>query len=36
MLKRLIRFEMLVALVMAVGVGGVAFMAARTFRRARD
>ncbi len=31
MLKRLIRLEMLAALLMALGVGSVAFMAGRTF-----
>ena len=36
MLKRLIRFEMVVALLMAVGVGGVAFAAGRAVERARD
>jgi hypothetical protein len=36
MLKRLIRFEMLMTLLMAVGIGSVAFMAGRTFQRARD
>jgi hypothetical protein len=36
MLKRLIRFEMLVAMLMAVGVGTVAFMIGRARHRARD
>ena len=36
MLKRLMRLEMLVALLMAVGVGSVAFMAGRTVQRAHD
>jgi hypothetical protein len=36
MLKRLIRFEMLVALLMGVGVGSIAFMSGRAIQRARD
>jgi len=36
MLKRIIRFEMVLALVMAVGVGSVAFAAGRAVERARD
>jgi hypothetical protein len=36
MLKRLIRFEMFVALLMAVGIGSVAFTGGRAFQRARD
>jgi hypothetical protein len=36
MLKRLIRFEMLVALLMAVGLGSVAFIGRRAIQRARD
>jgi hypothetical protein len=35
MLKRMIRLEMLAALLMAVGVGSVAFMAGRRFPRAQ-
>ena len=36
MLKRLIRLEMVVALLMAVGIGSVAFAAGRAVERARD
>jgi hypothetical protein len=36
MLKRLIRFEMLVALLMAVGVSTLAFVVGRALQRARD
>ena len=36
MLKRLIRIEMLVTLLMAVGVGGVAFVVRHALPRARD
>ena len=34
MFKRLIRFDMVVALLLAVGVGGVAFAAGRAVERA--
>jgi hypothetical protein len=36
MLKRLIRLEMLVAVLMAVGVGSAAFMVGRAFQETRD
>ena len=36
MLKRLVRFEMLVALLMAVAVGSVAFVVGRALPRAHD
>jgi hypothetical protein len=36
MLKRLIRIEMLLALLMAVGVAGVAFVVGHALPRARD
>ena len=36
MLKRLIRFDLLVALLMAVGIGSAAFVLGRTVQRARD
>jgi len=34
--KRLIRFEMLAAMLVAVAIGGVAFVAGRTLQRVHD
>jgi hypothetical protein len=36
MLKRLIRFEMLIALMIGVGLGSAVFITGRAMKRARD